>query len=99
FDSRDSSARRAIGAQTIACFMAEHTMSRAWAQALMNPALGLDGILYESSRQTSTLCLALFDTPAAGALLPRPPRPLRPAWDDPALLAALVAEGVSVLRP
>jgi RES domain len=97
FDSRQSAARRAAGAQTIACFCGKHTISRAWAGALMDPALRLDGMLYDSVRQSSTLCLALFDTPAAVALLARKPKPVRSAWDDPILIASLVAEGVSVL--
>ncbi|HEX9781930.1 MAG TPA: RES family NAD+ phosphorylase [Opitutaceae bacterium] len=99
FDARDLAARRLVGAHTVTCFCGEHAIARAWARVLMEPALKLDGILYESTRQSPTLCLALFDTSAGAGAMMQKPELVRTAWDDPLLLTSLIAEGVSILNP
>ncbi len=93
-NAADAAARRSIGAKTIACFSAEHGIAREWAAKLR--AAGADGILYESTRHNPGRCLALFETPQSlGCLLP--PRKVGTAYDNPALLATLFAEGVSIV--
>jgi hypothetical protein len=48
FNSNDSAARRSIGAHSIACFEADHVVSRQWANALFSARA--HGILYSSAR-------------------------------------------------
>ncbi len=52
---------------------------------------GADGILYDSTRQSPGVCLALFDTPAAlralGAF-----RKVGSSYENPAVMAHLTAE-------
>ncbi len=94
FRTGDSAARRSIGAKTAACFSADHAVSRLWAEALM--AAGADGILYESTRHSPGLCLALFQTKAAMASLSAV-RKSGSSYDNASLLAGLFAEGVSLI--
>lgn len=94
FNATDAAARRSVGAKTSACFSADHALARSWAAALI--IAGADGILYESTRQSPGLCLALFGTAAAkGCLLSR--KKVGSAYDDAELLAQLFAEGVSII--
>lgn len=94
FNAADSAARRSIGARTSACFSADHAVGRAWSEALMNG--GADGILYESTRQRSSLCLALFETAnVKGRIVSS--RKIGSSYDDAPLLAQLFAEGVAIV--
>lgn len=94
FNASDAGARRSIGAKTAACFSADHTMSRMWAKALH--VAGADGILYESTRHSPGLCLALFQTSASKVSLSKT-RKICSSYDDVNLLASLFAEGVSII--
>jgi hypothetical protein len=47
FNANDSAARRAIGTHSIACYQADHVVSRQWANALFS--VGANGILYFSA--------------------------------------------------
>src|SRR5271165_6493654 len=93
FNANDSAARRSIGAHSIACFQADHVVSRQWASGLFSA--GAHGILYSSARSDGT-CLALFKSAATcGAL--GSPRRVRCCYDDAPLLASLFREGVRLL--
>jgi hypothetical protein len=94
FNAGDAVARRSIAAKTAACFSADHAVSRLWAEALMNA--GADGILYESTRHSPGLCLALFQTKAATASLSAIRR-TGSSYENAHLLAGLFAEGVSMI--
>ncbi len=94
FNASDAGARRSIGAKTAACFSADHAMSRKWAQSLHDA--GVDGILYESTRHSLGLCLALFQTSASKVSLSKT-RKICSSYDDVILLASLFAEGVSII--
>lgn len=94
FNAADAVARRSIGAKTSACFSADHAVARNWARALMNA--GADGLLYDSTRQSPGLCLALFDTPAAQKALGSF-RKVGSAYQNPKLLANLIAENVAIV--
>ncbi|MEI8386638.1 MAG: RES family NAD+ phosphorylase [Verrucomicrobiota bacterium] len=94
FNAGDAVARRSIGAKTAACFSADHAVSRLWAEALMNA--GADGILYESTRHSPGLCLALFQTKASMASLSAARR-IGSSYDNSSLLAELFTEGVSIM--
>ena len=94
FNASDSAARRSIGAKTAACFSADHAVSRMWAKALHGA--GADGILYESTRHSPGLCLALFQTNASKVRLSKAHK-ICSAYDDVNLLASLFAEGVSII--
>lgn len=94
FNASDGAARRSIGARTAACFSAEHSAARSWADALM--AARADGILYESTRHSPGLCLALFATKPAIASLSAPQK-VGSSYDNAPLLAELFAEGVSII--
>ena len=94
FNASDSAARRSIGAKTAACFSADHVVSRMWAKALHDA--GADGILYESTRNSPGLCLALFQTNASKISLSKAHK-ICSAYDDVNLLASLFAEGLSII--
>lgn len=94
FNASDSAARRSIGAKTAACFSADHAVSRMWAKALHGA--GADGILYESTRHSPGLCLALFQTNASKVSLSKAHK-ICSAYDDVNLLASLFAESVSII--
>jgi hypothetical protein len=95
FDSRDPVARRSIGARTVACFGSDYVITQQWAGLLMQPWARIDGIRYDSTRSAG-LCIALFDTSASVPLIPEPrPAPLRDSFNNPELMAALLAEGVA----
>lgn len=94
FNASDAGARRSIGAKTAACFSADHAMSRMWAKSLHDA--GADGILYESTRHSPGLCLALFQTSASKVSLSKT-RKICSSYDDVNLLASLFAEGVSII--
>lgn len=98
FDARDAAARRMVGAQTSASFIADHATSRAWAAALMDPRARIDGIIYESTRQGPTPNLALFDTERSMAALPSGQiRAVRSSWENIELLGSLDREAVTVV--
>lgn len=94
FHAADAAARRSVGARTSACFSADHAVARRWAEALMKS--GADGILYDSTRQSPGVCLAVFDTPAAlrslGAF-----RKVGSSYENPAVMAHLTAENVAIV--
>ena len=93
FNVNDSAARRAIGGHSIACFQADHVVSRQWAKALFSA--GANRILYSTARSDGT-CLALFEFAATcGALIS--PKRVRCCYDDAPLLASLFREGVRLL--
>ncbi len=94
FNATDAAARRSVGAKTSACFSADHAVARTWAAALAH--VGADGILYESTRQSPSLCLALFETAAAKGRLSGS-RKVGSAYDNAPLLAQLFAEGVATI--
>jgi hypothetical protein len=94
FNASDAAARRSIGAKTAACFSADHAVSQMWAKTLHGA--GADGILYESTRNSPGLCLALFQTNASKVSLSKA-RKICSAYDDVNLLASLFAEGVSII--
>ena len=94
FNATDAVARRSLGAKTAACFLADHSVSRAWAKELMTTEV--DGILYESTRHSPGLCLALFETEAALASLSLPIK-VGSSYDNATLLAALFQEGISII--
>jgi len=94
FNATDSAARRSIGARTSGCFSADHKVARNWSKALMDA--GADGLLYESTRQSPGLCLALFETPATQNAL-GPIRKIGSAYEDAPLLASLLAENVAII--
>jgi len=93
FNSNDSAARRSIGAHSIACFEADHVVSRQWANALFSARA--HGILYSSARSDGA-CLALFESTATCRALGSP-RQVRRCYDDAPLLASLFREGVRLL--
>jgi len=93
FNANDSAARRSIGAHSIACFQADHVVSRQWANALFSA--GAHGILYSSARSDGT-CLALFESAATCGALGSPKR-VRCCYDDAPLLASLFRERVRLL--
>jgi hypothetical protein len=93
FNANDSAARRKIGARSIACFQADHAVSRQWAHALFSA--GAHGILYSSTRSGGT-CLALFESTATFRSLASPRR-VRHCYEDAPLLASLFREGVRLL--
>jgi len=94
FNASDAAARRSIGAKTAACFSADHAVSRMWAKTLHGA--GAVGILYESTRHSPGLCLALFQTNASKVSLSKAHK-ICSAYDDVNLLASLFAEGVSII--
>ena len=89
----DSAARRSIGAHSIACFQANHVLSRQWAEALFSA--GAHGILYSSARSDGA-CLALFESTAAREAL-GPPVQVRCCYDNAPLLASLFRERVKLM--
>jgi hypothetical protein len=89
----DSAARRSIGAHSIACFQANHVVSRQWAEALFSA--GAHGILYSSARSDG-VCLALFESTAAREAL-GPPVHVRCCYDNAPLLATLFRERVKLM--
>ena len=96
FNAGDAVTRRPIGAKTAACLSADHTVSRLWANALMNA--GADGIPYGSTRHSPGQCLALFQAKAASANLSTARR-IGTSYDSSNLLAELFAKGVSIIGP
>jgi len=94
FNASDAAARRSVGARTVGCFSADHAVARPWAVGLM--AARADGIMYESTRHSPGVCLALFETKAALACLSTF-RKLGSSYDNATLLAELFAEGVSII--
>lgn len=99
FDATNPAACRKVGATTTACFESEHGISRQWAAALMGDWAALDGLVYRSTRHSSGLCLALFETPASLTAVKRPTKAARSSWQNHALLASLIAEGVTGFDP
>ena len=93
FNANDSAMRRSIRAHSIACFQADHVVSRQWANTLFSA--GANGILYSSARSNGT-CLAVFESPATLGRLGLTNR-VRSSYDNPALLASLILEGVRFL--
>jgi len=93
FNANDSAARRSIGAHSIACFQADHGVSRQWANALF--CADAHGILYSSARSNGS-CLALFKSPATIGALGLTNR-VGSSYDNPSLLASLFLEGVRLL--
>ena len=93
FDSTHSAARRSIGAQSSACFQADHLRSRQWAKALF--CAKAHGILYASTRADGT-CLALFESDATRKAV-RLLKQVRCSYDNASLLASLFREQVSLL--
>ena len=93
FNANDSAARRSIGAHSIACFQADHGVSRQWANALF--CADAHGILYSSARSNGS-CLALFKSPATIGALGLANR-VGSSYDNPSLLASLFLEGVRLL--
>jgi hypothetical protein len=94
FDATESAARRSVGAHSIACFQADHQVSRQWAQALFST--GAHGILYPSARSDGA-CLALFESAVTRQTLTSLRR-IRLCYDDAPLLASLFREGIRLLR-
>lgn len=94
FNATDPAARRSIGARTSGCFSAGHKVARAWAKALLEA--GADGVLYESTRQSPGLCLALFGTPVARKALGST-RKMGSSFENAPLLASLLAENVTII--
>jgi hypothetical protein len=60
-----SAARRSIGAHSIACFQANHVLSRQWAEALFSA--GAHGILHSSARSRCLLCAIRIYRSARGS--------------------------------
>jgi hypothetical protein len=93
FNANDSAARRTIEARSIACFQADHMVSRQWAHALFSA--GAQGILYSSARSDGA-CLALFESATTRNALASLRR-VRRCYEDAQLLASLFREGVRLL--
>jgi hypothetical protein len=99
FDTTDPVACRKVGATTVACFEGDHAISRAWAEAFMGDWAQLDGLIYRSTRHSSSLCLALFETPASAGRIKLPVKAAQTSWQNHSLLASLLAEGVMGFEP
>ncbi len=56
-----------------------------------------DGILYDSTRQSLGLCRALFGTPATTKALGSLRKIGAAAYDNPKLLASLIAENIAIV--
>lgn len=97
-DLTDADTLRAIGADG-ATFAGPYAVTQAWAGALMAHPCRIEALIYESRLDKPQKCLAVFQHPRYATvpdLFSAQIDALRPI-DDPALLALLIRERISLL--